>query len=81
MRRTNLFPVAGRLSLRTTNKAVLRLSEDRLIKVAAVLVGVTFLFTVAVLGFWSLQTRKSTRPTMGIQQPSRPQPMPPLSST
>lgn len=68
MRRTNLFPVAGRLSLRTTNKAVLRLSEDRLIKVAAVLVGVTFLFTVAVLGFCDRQDERLASAGINIEQ-------------
>lgn len=68
MRRTNLFPVAGRLSLRTTNKAVLRLSEDRLIKVAAVLVGVTFLFTVAVLAFCDRQDEELAAHGVNIKQ-------------
>ena len=68
MRRTNLFPVAGRLSLRTTNKAVLRLSEDRLIKIAAVLVGMTFLFTVAVLGFCDRQDERLASAGINIEQ-------------
>lgn len=68
MRRTNLFPVAGRLSLRTTNKAVLRLSEDRLIKVAAVLVAVTFLFAVAVLGFCDRQDERLASAGISIEE-------------
>ena len=68
MSRTNFFPVAGSLSRRTTKKAAVRLSEDRLIKVAAVLVGVTFLFTVAVLGFCDRQDEELASAGISIEE-------------
>lgn len=69
MRSANFSLVAGHdRSLRTTNKAVLRLSEDRLIKVAAVLVGVTFLFTVAVLGFCDRQDERLASAGISIEE-------------
>lgn len=68
MSRTNFFPVAGSLSRRTTKKAAVRLSEDRLIKVAAVLVAVTFLFTVAVLGFCDRQDERLASAGINIEQ-------------
>ena len=69
MRSANFSLVAGHdRSLRSTSKAVLRLSEDRLIKVAAVLVGVTFLFTVAVLGFCDRQDERLASAGISIEQ-------------
>lgn len=66
---TNLSHVAGYArSLRSTSKAAVRLSEDRLIKVAAVLVGVTFLFTLAVLGFCSRQDERLAFAGISIEQ-------------
>ena len=69
MRRTNLFPVAGHdRSLRSTSKAAVRLSEDRLIKIAAFLVGMTFLFTVAVLGFCDRQDERLASAGISIEE-------------
>lgn len=69
MRSTNLSHVAGYgRSRRSTSKAAVRLSEDRLIKVAAVLVGVTFLFTVAVLGFCDRQDEELASAGINIEE-------------
>ena len=69
MRSANFSLVAGHdRSLRSTSKAAVHLSEDRLIKVAAVLVAVTFLFTVAVLGFCSRQDERLASAGIDIEQ-------------
>lgn len=69
MRSANLSLVTGcPRSLRSTSKAAVRLSEDRLIKVAAVLVAVTFLFTVAVLGFCDRQDERLASAGINIEQ-------------
>lgn len=69
MRSANFSLVAGHdRSLRSTSKAAVRLSEDRLIKVAAVLVGMTFLFTVAVLGFCDRQDEELAAHGVNIEQ-------------
>lgn len=69
MRSANFSLVTGcPRSLRSTSKAAVRLSEDRLIKVAAVLVAVTFLFTVAVLGFCSRQDERLASAGIDIEQ-------------
>lgn len=69
MRSANFSLVTGcPRSLRSTSKAAVLLSEDRLIKVAAVLVAVTFLFTVAVLGFCSRQDERLASAGIDIEQ-------------
>ena len=68
MRSANLSLAAGSLPRRTTNKAAVSLSEDRLIKVAAVLVGLTFLFTVGVLGFCDRQDERLASAGINIEQ-------------
>ena len=69
MRSANFSLVTGcPRSLRSTSKAAVRLSEDRLIKVAAVLVGVTFLFTVAVLAFCDRQDERLASAGINIEE-------------
>lgn len=68
MHSAKLSLTVGSLSHHTTSKAAVRLSEDRLIKVAAVLVAVTFLFTVAVLGFCSRQDERLAFAGIDIEQ-------------
>ena len=69
MRSANFSLVTGcPRSLRSTSKAAERLSEDRLIKVAAVLVAVTFLFTVAVLGFCDRQDERLASAGISIEE-------------
>ena len=69
MRSANFSLVAGHdRSLRSTSKAAVRLSEDRLIKIAAFLVGMTFLFTVAVLGFCDRQDERLASAGISIEE-------------
>ena len=69
MTNVNLSHVAGYArSHRSTSKAAVRLSEAGLIKVAAVLVGVTFFFTVSVLAFCDRQDEELEAAGISIEQ-------------
>ena len=68
MSRTNLFPVAGSLSLRTTQKADVRLSEVAMLKIGTLLVAGTLVFTLAVFAFCDRQDEELASAGISIEE-------------